>query len=329
MTHELKVNPNWAPPPPQALLDAEKKIDAELKGEKADTGDEKGTITVTLEEDAKPTDLLEERKPAPAKDEHEWETMYKVLEGKFSSQDRDQKRQIESLTATITSLQETIANLNALLLKTHEKPAGAGKPDAKQAVDEGGLNPEDYDGYGAEITRMAMKVNTLSKENAELKAKLSKVDRMEESFARSEEQSKEQEGRAWEGRMNGLCPWTEVNESPEFLEWLKQDGGVMLERAQAYSNARLADKLHGVVKMFMKETGWKAAESREGLEGQVVPESHGGGPRHSKKTKRVTEQEYAKAVDDCLHKRITEAQLDQIIVAYNRTIQEDRARKQG
>jgi predicted RNase H-like nuclease (RuvC/YqgF family) len=319
---------NWAPPIPKEILQQEAAADAVIKGEAA-PGDK--PITTDLEKEGKPTDLVGEsaQKPPKEEDEGNWETKYRVLQGKYDSEIRSLTQGNRDMTTKVEALQETIANLNNLLIQMRtEKPAARAPAESFEhaAAEDGDLTERDFEGYGPEMPKFYRRFTALEAENAALKAKLGTVDRMEKVVTRTEEEAKRQEGLSWETRMNSICPWTEVNNAPEFLTWLQADGGFMLNLAQGYADQRQAEKLHGVVKRFIKETGWTKAEPAEGIESQVVPEGAGDGvPRQTKKQGRVTEADYNQALKDFTQKRITEAAFDKIIMGRQRTIQEERA----
>lgn len=317
---------NWAPPIPKAILDQEAAADAIIKDE-AEPGD---TIihNPDLEREEK-TDILPEpaAKPKEEAPEKDWETKYRVLQGKYDSEVRALQQGNRDLTTKVEALTETIANLNNLLIQMRsEKPASE-----KEVVpgEDGDLTEESFEGYGPEMSKFYRRFTALETENATLKEKLRKVDRMEQVITRTEEQAKVDEAEAWVNRLTHLLgfSWHEVNDAPEFETWLKADDNLLLEQAQTCSNARKAEKLIKIVQQFQRETGWKPSEPREGIEGQVVPDSVGPGtPRQPKSQKRVTEAQYKRAIEDrcAIPPRITEGEFDRIIMAYQRTIQEDR-----
>lgn len=297
----------WKPQVPQALLDKEKEVDEQFKKE------EEPKLTVHNPDLEKEPEEPEEE---PEVIEEDYQTKYKVLQNKFDSQDRNQKREISDLRLQISTLQGTIQNLNDLLLQTRqERPKETEKEPNRENPD---LTTEEFEGYGPEMLKLVSVVNSLKKENTDLRSKVGKVDSLGEVVNRTETTS-------FNDKITTLCnDWAVINEMPEFIQWLGSAKAVL----QGHYDSRDAVKVAGFFNDWKRLTGWGKDKGEKGaLEEQVVPESSATTPPSQKKTlKKVTQAEYDKAFDDLRNKRITEAEFDKVLMAYQRTIQENRRR---
>lgn len=315
-------------PLPASLAKLEAKVDASLgKPVVVHNPDVKPKVETV---EGRPVDILSDHTFVPGDDEDqgEWKTKYTVLEKKFASQDREQKRQIQELTTTVASLQATIANLNDLLVQMRNHPAAPARetpePKANMSLDADELDAGDFEGYGPEMTRLVGMVNDLKKENRTLKQQDSRLERIEAETAEIEQAR-------FEAKVSELSPhWRTINLLPEFVKWLGDAGRTI---AQTHATKRDHASLADVFNSFIRLTGWEPEQgtqgAEDGLESQVVPETGGAGPVIQQPKKRVSQAEYQEALRQFTKGQITEAQLDKVLIGYQQTVQAEAAARRG
>lgn len=153
--------------------------------------------------------------PAPAEPPKEdWEQKYRTLQGMIERESREKK----ALQQQIEGMQATIAAINRAQDAAQTELKSAPVPGTRERR----LRQEDIDAYGEDMIKVIRAaahdefqplIDKLRTENEELKKQLHGV---VETNARSEAQTTEQ-------LLTQEVPnWREINESPEFLDWLAQ-----------------------------------------------------------------------------------------------------------
>ena len=209
---------------------------------------------------------------APAGED--FQQKYLVLQGKYNNEIADWKRRLDVA-------QQTIDRQNNLVLELHERLSGLEKGAKAPTGDDGGtsepnadelknLDPEEFQGYGPEMTDLVLGFNKLLKRNKHLESMV-------------ESRSKEQEDRVWndfETRMTELVPdWQVINVDPAFKDvWLYQKNG----RLQLLKHYNQTLDVAGCAEMFNQykaETGAASANPPPPKREQIVqPNASAAGP---------------------------------------------------
>ena len=257
---------------------------------------------------------------------------HSVLEGKYNSETSELRR-------SLGQAHQTIDRQNQMILDLHNRvkqlegagngtgAAGAGgtepKPEQKapNAVSLKKLNPEDFQGYGAEMADLINGFNVLIEENQNLKGKVASTEKADED-------------RAWTDFTRGLAgivpDWEVLNYDKDFIAYL---AGFDLEtdvltRQQKLNHFVSQGDFQKAAKIFNAyKTGRSSAQSpkeeklkKEDLIQPTPSAGSGDAPVKSQEAGDVTAEQYRQATQDYIQKRISYEEFEKISNAFQRTL---------
>jgi hypothetical protein len=206
----------------------------------------------------------------PVQKTDEWETRYKVLQGKYNAEVPDLHRKVHTLEQ---NLQQTIQKLDEVSqVKTQPEPVKA-------------VDPKDAENFGSDLVEMVHRVASaaLANVHSSLDGKLSKLVTEIEALKQQQVSTTQTVALTAEqsffDKLGKLMPeWEAINADPRFLAWLADVDPVYglprqaaLRRAQDSLNA---DHAAAVFKAF-KGPEQPKPQAPDPLEQQVSPKSSG------------------------------------------------------
>ena len=268
----------------------------------------------------------------PSAPTDEYKNKYDVLKGKYDVEVPRLSTEIESLKLVINQMQAAMDSMPAQVSPTR--------------VDSGikPLNPEDFEGYGDDIVKMAQMMNAVIVENERLTAAMGqhqpaaatgettqRIERLETTV------QKTNEDKYYETLTLITSDWRQINTSKAFDQWLNVvDPITMVPRRDIIQYAAQqmnAQQVGHIFNQFKKDSGMivEAPASSPGptvendhLAGQVMPVANAGPVNDLEQTGPhvvyPTTTEFKQASKDFVIKRITEEQYKDISDRYQLAI---------
>lgn len=211
-----------------------------------------------------------DKKPVtPVNFEHE----YQVLKGKYDKEIPRLNDSIKGLETRLATSQETIANLNELVLSlskptTEQKPEGdvvGSGEEGKLAVGTiAKLNPDDFDGYGAEMVDVVNMLNAVIDENVRLSKSMTDTSDLrqtvEEVKTLQADDAATRFFAALADPQTGVPTWQTINNEPWWKEWLGEQDPLSGIKRQALlddaQNSYDASRVVNLLKQAMKDYGY-------------------------------------------------------------------------
>jgi len=292
-----------------------------------------------------PDDPNAQKQDPPAQDDS-WEQRYKALQGKYNAEVPRLYKQVKLLTDEIAAFSKSNDELRKQVTDL-EATKGQEAQKTDWLKDGEDLDPEDFEGYGADVVRMAKGHNAMRKANLDLQREIKEL---RDSFAQqkqappAQQQQKQQQepesasDQEFFGYVERNVPgWDVQNNDPDFINWLKGNvepiSGLtyyeMLQQTHGEGNA------HGAAQIFLKfrqDTGKDysqhqqpggqkppaKSDSGENPKRQPVPKpsvappkSRGGNPE-PQVGKEYTQAEIKEFYDDCAKGKYSDDEISRI-----------------
>jgi len=259
---------------------------------------------------------------------------YDVLQGKYNTEMKEMRLEIQALRNNLQQANATIASLNELVMETGSKiPKDDDEPGkSEKVIPKGSLNIEDYEGYGDEMVDMVNLVNSLKQQNETL---LNQINDLGGEVQVVGKTIKEESANKFYDALTKLVPdWRKVNKEQGWLQWLgNEDPGTGEVRQDLLDKAHQKGSVQSVAhwfKSWMNESGYKPGTGTgnqpgsRSLEDEVVPGETSGseGPVDTGAFKVVTREQFQKAAKDRVDGKITSEQFLKIQQNFQRSIRE-------
>lgn len=260
-----------------------------------------------------------------------YKSKYEVLQGKYDHEVPALAAQVRQLLEANRQQNEKIERLTQMLEKGPSRPDSEQGDTVVSSIQPGGgnggtpkVNKDDFAGYGDEVLALVDLVNNMGEQMQGLKGEVQGV-------AGKVTQSREE---VFFADLTKLAPgWQDLNRDPKFLAWLDQketprSRNTRFADFDGYVSEQNAAQVATYFNDFIKESksGGAHASSRLSMEGEIVPDISGATKVTADEASRrlgfpvVTTEAFKKAVDDSVHKRITEKQFNEISNNYQRTL---------
>ena len=271
---------------PKAVKDAAAKADelakslAENIEEEDDEFENEEVIEEDETEDSEPEEsTLDEDNDEEVETEQpevadvDWEQQYKVLQGKYN--------------AEVPRLSQQVRDL-----RVQADRAVTTKKEISEVAEEFDLNPEDFEDYGEEFTKLVKAFKGLEGRNKQL-------EQLASNFTAS---SQRRDSEHFETIMDTQCPdWRALNNNANLIEWLQEEEGITGQPRQAFLNQAAqsldANKVAIIFNKFKKEFAIPTAKNKKptNLAREVTPNttSTSGAVPTSKAKKVWTRKEIA------------------------------------
>lgn len=209
----------------------------------------------------------------PNRSEENWETRYRVLEGKYRKEVPDLQRQLRD---SETRFADLLAEYSALQRETSGKKGGETVAPGATAP----LNPDAFADYGEEFQELVRKLQQSQQELADTKTELATIKGQVGDVSNRQANTAAQ---TFEARLDQALPqWRKWNEDPDWVAWLGEpEAASGIVRQTILDRAGELRDVTRVVKLFQL---WR---QDRGLD---TPEQQGKGKASASKTNKSLEK---------------------------------------